>query len=175
MLRFTAACALALALSAATAAGQTQGLKTQGLMLRMYNNTALAGAPETTSVMGGASIEATASGAFSAELSGVITFPGPGIYNFSCEFVQSTLGWVWVDGHQVCGDGHAYTLVKGTFDNPLPITQQQRAGLTLPFRAHLYNDAKPTETCKVQSVGAAGCYDDKGHGCGFKVNLRVSK
>ena len=72
-----------------------------------------------------------------------------------------------MDGHQVCGDGHAYTLVKGTFDNPLPITQQQRAGLTLPFRAHLYNDAKPTETCKVQSVGAAGCYDDKGHGCGF--------
>jgi len=157
---------LVAATAAAAAADQ------DGLTLRVYDNTALAGEPIATSVVGGASIERAADTPFSAELSGTVTFPAPGVYNFSCAFEQSTLGWVWIDGHQVCGDGHAYTLVEGTYDNPLPITTTQRAGLTLPFRAHLYNDGAPTRTCAIESVRPAGCYDDAAHGCGFTAGAR---
>ena len=93
---------------------------TQGLTLRTYGNTALAGTPSSTSVASSATI-ALAAAPSSGELSGTLTFPASGTYEFTCNFTGTTTGWVWVDGHQVCNDGNAYKLGAGSFDNPLPM------------------------------------------------------
>ena len=92
----------------------------QGLTLRTYGNTALAGTPTSTSVATSATV-ALAGAPSSGELSGMLTFPATGVYEFNCNFTGTTTGWVWVDGHQVCNDGNVYKLGAGSFDNPLPM------------------------------------------------------
>ena len=92
----------------------------RGLTLRTYGNTALAGAPTVTSKGAPATIDLP-SAPSSGELTGMITFPKNGTYEFVCSFTGTTTGWVWVDGHQVCNDGNAYKLGPGSFDNPLPV------------------------------------------------------
>jgi hypothetical protein len=86
---------------------------TSGLTLNVYDNTALAGVPVSTSVVDGASLSLPGSkydGAWSAELVGSITFPSGsgGTYEFDCSFANTTMAFVWVDGHLVCQDGNAY-------------------------------------------------------------------
>eukprot|EP01052_Picozoa_sp_SAG31_P052602 SAG31_NODE_13059_length_896_cov_0.797992_2_plen_174_part_01 len=104
---------LAAAAAAASALPPDQAAGDHGLTLRVFNNTALAGAPVSTTVLPSADFSLPASshrGAWSAELVGTLLFPPApgGLYNFSCEFVGSTLGFVWIDGHRVCSDGNAY-------------------------------------------------------------------
>jgi hypothetical protein len=72
----------------------------------------------------------------SGELEGSVTFLLDGWYTFDCIFRNTSTGWVWVDGHVVCGDNHAYQ--PSLWDNPLMIqTTTMAKTKTLPFRAHI--------------------------------------
>ena len=116
----------------------------RGLTLKTYSNTALSGAPAATSVVTAAACLVPTGGApLSAELVGTIFFPASGgVFHFNCSWVGTTVGFVWVDGHMVCQDGHAYHPDSGSTDNPLSINllADQTKGVvsSLPFRAHLY-------------------------------------
>ena len=125
------------------------GTSDNGLTLKVYSNTGLYGEPVSTSVQQSASVSlpgAAHGGAWSAELTGSLTFPGGfdagGVYSFDCDFFNTTLGFVWVDGHLVCQDGNAYQNQASDTDNPLPVNLFKDSLLgareTLPFRAHLY-------------------------------------
>eukprot|EP00051_Salpingoeca_urceolata_P014957 m.191191 g.191191 ORF g.191191 m.191191 type:complete len:939 (+) comp18245_c0_seq1:119-2935(+) len=159
---FVVACLLSLLCGAlpcqAAAAAATHA--STGLTLRVYNNTALADDPMSASVVSEPSLSLDASRPWSAYVSGTITFPAPGVYKFDCSFVQTTMAFVWVDGHTVCQDGNVYDNPAGSTDNPLPINRT----LTLPFRAHVYNDIVGNASC---TGSAAGCFNDTGHQCGF--------
>ena len=37
------------------------------------------------------------------------------------------MGFVWVDGHMICDDGHAYKVGAGQSDNPLPVNTLNRS------------------------------------------------
>ncbi|KAL3915482.1 MAG: hypothetical protein SGILL_005632, partial [Bacillariaceae sp.] len=76
----------------------------------------------------------------SGKLEGSITFHQKGWYTFECHFHNTSTGWVWVDGHVVCGDDNAYQ--PPILDNPLKIpattsSRQNRKKFTFPFRAHV--------------------------------------
>ena len=90
-----------------------------GITLRVYDNTGLAGRPVSTSVLPTTAFELPAGshgGAWSASLTGMLEFPAAGgLYNFSCSFLRTTLGFVWVDGHRVCNDGNACELAQEPF------------------------------------------------------------
>ena len=126
-------------------AESTSGAAPQrGLTLKTYANTALSGAPATTSVVTAAACSVPTGGApLSAELVGTISFPASGgVFHFNCSWVGTTVGFVWMDGHMVCQDGHAYHPDSGSTDNPLSINllpgQTKGVVSSLPFRAHLY-------------------------------------
>eukprot|EP01045_Picozoa_sp_COSAG04_P000646 COSAG04_NODE_17_length_40288_cov_9.152728_2_plen_784_part_00 len=151
-----------------------------GVRLRVYANSGLAGPPAEERLLPTASFALPASahgGTFSAELSGSLLLPAAsgGLFNFSCAFVNSTLGFVWVDGHLVCADGNAYgTQGVGATDSPLPINLFQDATRgpvrRLPFRAHLYYTATVARQERVvcTHTRSAGCYDDfPNNQCGF--------
>eukprot|EP00750_Incisomonas_marina_P011382 INCI16371.1.p1 GENE.INCI16371.1~~INCI16371.1.p1 ORF type:complete len:914 (-),score=108.51 INCI16371.1:2333-5074(-) len=150
-----------------------------GLTLKVYDNMALFGQPVLTEVVDAASIVLPGSqhnGAWSAELLGTVDFPGGfvdgGLYEFNCNFFNTTLGFVWVDGHLVCQDGNAYTNSDDEIDNPLPINMFHDSLLgptdSLPFRVHVYYNANASVGVDPNSVASAGVFNDTGHHCGFE-------
>lgn len=153
-----------------------------GLTLKVYDNMALFGQPISTEVVDAASIVLPGSqhnGAWSAELLGTVDFPGGfadgGLYEFNCNFFNTTLGFVWIDGHLVCQDGNAYTNGDDEIDNPLPINMFHDSLLgstdSLPFRAHVYYNANASVSVDPSSVASAGVFNDTDHHCGFKQQL----
>lgn len=148
----------------------------QGLTLRIWNNTGRAGPPASTSVVAGPILNITgpSSGAFSAELEGTIDFNASGVFQFFCNFSLTTTAFVWVDGHMICQDNHAYVVDPTVMDNPLPI-QGTDAGTRvkrLPFRAHImFNGTKPKPLCDLRTVEPSyiGCFNDTGHDCGYTM------
>jgi hypothetical protein len=122
----------------------------QGLTLKTYTNMALAGPPATTTVVGTASCSLPGGSPFSAELVGTLAFPpGGGMFHFECTWTNTTVGFVWVDGHMVCQDGHAYRPDAGKIDNPLPVNLFNRTKgvvASLPFRAHVYSGGGTADT-----------------------------
>lgn len=130
--------------SSSRSIGDTEARLQHGLTLKTYANTALSGTPAGTSVVSAAACAVPTGGApLSAELVGTISFPVQGgMFHFNCSWVDTTVGFVWVDGHMVCQDGHAYHPSDGSTDNPLSINllPNQAKGVvsSLPFRAHIY-------------------------------------
>jgi hypothetical protein len=146
----------------------------QGLTLRVWDNTGRAGPPKTTSVVDGPIVNLTAAGPFSAELEGTIDFNASGVFEFFCNFSLTTTAFVWIDGHMICQDNHAYVVDPTVMDNPLPI-QGTDAGMAvkrLPFRAHImYNGTKPKPLCDLGTITPAvvGCFNDTAHDCGYTM------
>ena len=172
MLAVASAAALSLALA---------GLSDAGVEFRVYSNTALAGTPTRTSVLPTATFrlppQLNGQG-FSAELVGTVDVghtaqTGGSWWNVTCDFEGTTLGFVWIDGHLVCHDGHAYTTEgPGNMDNPLPINVfnlSRGPVASLPFRAHIYRTPAVTDrTVECGSLASKGCYNDSNHNqCGF--------
>jgi hypothetical protein len=140
-----------------------------GVTLKVYKNMALHGTPASTKVINTTSFSLPATKEpFSAEMTGTLSFPPTGgVYHFDCKWTESTLGYVWVDGHMVCQDGKSYQPDPGDTDNPLPINTFKRSkGVisSLPFRAHFYYNGKGSTSCVGSSVGV---YNDSQHQCGF--------
>ncbi|KAG7371466.1 hypothetical protein IV203_020036 [Nitzschia inconspicua] len=73
----------------------------------------------------------------SGELEGSVTFHQDGWYTFNCSFHNTSTGWVWIDGHVVCGDNHPYQ--PSIWDNPLKIQTIRKH--TFPLRAHIMTNA----------------------------------
>lgn len=44
----------------------------------------------------------------SGELLGTVRLASTGRCMFDCEFKLTSTGWIWIDGHSVCGDGHVF-------------------------------------------------------------------
>jgi hypothetical protein len=115
------------------------------LTYRLYENAALYGnATETgTTIVPRLSLAPTDSHQttppciLSGELEGTVTFHQDGWYTFECDFVNTSTGWVWLDGHVVCGDNHAYQ--PPLWDNPIKISKTRKT--TFPFRAHIMVNA----------------------------------
>ena len=148
------------------------------LTLKVYDNTGLAGTPVSTSTVDSASISLPGdshNGAWSAELVGSVTFPhgSGGVYDFQCDFFNTTMAYVWIDGHLVCQDGSSYKPAAGDCDNPLPINSFPQASVVyadLPFRAHVYyngNAAKPSTRVVPSSAKKGAVYNDTNHQCKF--------
>jgi hypothetical protein len=108
-----------------------------GLASKLYDNAALANTPILQSITTSAQIsleEQNPEGGeapcyLSGELLGNVSFTKNSVYEFSCQFVHTSTGWVWLDGHLVCGDNNAFRPIN--WDNPLPIDRN------LAFRAHI--------------------------------------
>eukprot|EP01060_Flectonema_neradi_P020866 TRINITY_DN28366_c0_g1_i1.p1 TRINITY_DN28366_c0_g1~~TRINITY_DN28366_c0_g1_i1.p1 ORF type:complete len:807 (+),score=98.63 TRINITY_DN28366_c0_g1_i1:110-2422(+) len=83
----------------------------------------------------------------SATVSGTIQFPEPGWHSFSCNFTDTSLALVWIDGHQVCSDYNMFSNnsldLRAQVDGPVHIFDTK---LQLPFRAHLYNNRSQVST-----------------------------
>lgn len=79
-----------------------------GITLRTYTNMALSGIPSSTQILDTTAFSVPSGSPGSAELVGTIGFPTEGaVYHFDCQWAGTTMGFVWVDGHMVCQDGHA--------------------------------------------------------------------
>jgi hypothetical protein len=171
---------LVAAAAAATVAAAAAAAATDGVRLRVYDNSGLLGPPVEDRVLQSAAFSlpgAAHGGAWSAELSGqlLLADSAAGLFNFSCAFANTTLGFVWVDGHLICQDGNAYPQQgPGGSDNPLPINVFNNASRgavsSLPFRAHVYYNKATLAQQSVVCGGtrSAGCYDDyPNNQCGF--------
>ena len=92
------------------------GAGSSGLTLTVYDNTGRTanGNTKITTIPSSAFSVSADGGPFSADLSGTLTFAEAGIYAFNCTFLLTSTAWVWVDGHLVCQDGHAYTRDTGS-------------------------------------------------------------
>jgi hypothetical protein len=110
---------------------------------------ALAGQPATTTIVDTTACSLPGAAPLSAELVGTIAFPqAGGLFHFNCAWSGTTLGFVWIDGHLVCQDGHAYQPSDSTTDNPLPVntvTSTKGVVTSLPFRAHIYSNGSAHE------------------------------
>lgn len=130
-----------------------------GLTYHLYENAALAGPASITGTTISAQLSLVAPTKekrtlgnniannettcyLSGELVGTATILNDGIYTFDCHFEGTSTGWVWIDGHLVCGDGHAY-LPRDEIDNPLPIRSSKKHDY--PFRAHIARN--DTDAC----------------------------
>ena len=118
----------------------------EGLTYRLYENAAIAGkAAETGQTKtvelslsrGPQSLNYTTTNdcLLSGELEGSVEFHHKGIYTFQCLFQHTSTGFVWLDGHLICSDGHAYE-PRDEIDNPIPIINLERKSI-YPFRAHI--------------------------------------
>ena len=102
-----------------------------GLTFHVYDNTALASPPVSTTVVEDAQIDIDASMDGSAELVGSITFPAAGTYEFTCTFENTTsMGMDW----------RAWCAQTACLQAGPRLIRQSAAGaraqgLTLPFRA----------------------------------------
>lgn len=112
-----------------------------GLGFKFYDNAALARNPSSSGITKKAelSLKSTSTSAtdpsacfLSGELFGTVSFRNQGVYEFDCRFLNTSTGWVWIDGHLVCGDGNPYQF-REELDNPLPLKRQK----AYPFRAHI--------------------------------------
>ena len=132
---------------------------TSGLTYHLYENAALAGTPGVTGTTASAELSLSAPKTnngynentcyLSGELVGTATIATDGRYTFDCHFEGTSTGWVWIDGHLVCGDGHAY-LPRDEIDNPLPIRTARKQ--EYPFRAHITRN--DTDACRTGAVAA---------------------
>jgi len=116
---------------------------TAQLQLASWDNSGHHGKPTSTTYLPSLSaIELSHPKALSHVISGTLTFPSASAngYEFNCEFWQTRLAFVWVDGHLVCQDNNAYQPDVNTVDNPLPIQPGQR--LSYPIRVHVYGGGK---------------------------------
>ena len=118
--------------------GVLQSVASQGLLYRVYNNSGRVEPAVWSGITGDVMLTLDGETSFSSELSGTVTFPSRGVHEFHCDFVRTSVAFVWVDGHTVCHDGNAYAFDVSVVDNPLIVNTT--AGLTLPFRAHVYAD-----------------------------------
>ena len=152
-----------------------------GLSLKVWDNTARAGPPKTSTVIGHPSFNFSAGAPFSADIEGTIEFNASGVYEFYCNFSLTTTAFVWIDGHMICQDNHAYVVDPKVMDNPLPIQGQDagKATKTLPFRAHImYNGTVPAPVCDpttIRDITAIGCFNDTAHQCGYKAGPSLPK
>jgi hypothetical protein len=72
-----------------------------GLSLKIWDNTARAGPPKTSTVLAHPNFTVPSSGPFAADIEGTIEFNASGVYEFYCNFSLTTTAFVWVDGHMV--------------------------------------------------------------------------
>ena len=130
----------------------------EGLTFRIYDNAALHGSPIQSGVIPSAKISLqsndnhrSSSIALSGELLGTINFPQgqPTYYHFDCHFSHTSTGWVWVDGHLVCDDGHVFHPYNDEYDNPLLIRTTNKS---LPFRAHIATNRTTTTTTNAREA-----------------------
>ena len=128
--------------------------------LNVYDNTALAGSPWSTSTvygLGALSFPLRSDGVGSAEVLATLLTTNNTHYSFDCDFGAARVGFLHVDGHLVCQSG-AYSNRSTTThqDTPLPVLSKQR----LPLRMSLIYDGS----------ASAG---DSGGGSGENVSVSV--
>ena len=100
-----------------------------GLTLSLFNNTALAGRPASTSVVPTPNYTHVSGDApFSALMTGTLSVQRGFTYNFTCDFGGAVLGYVHIDGHLVCQTGAngphkpaPASVISVAFDTPLPV------------------------------------------------------
>lgn len=108
-----------------------------GLTFKLYDNAGLANTPVLQGLSTSAQLSLEeqdpegdeAPCYLSGELLGSVSFVKDGVYELDCQFVDTSTGWVWLDGHLMCGDNNTFR--PESLDNPLPVDR------TLPFRAHI--------------------------------------
>ena len=140
-----------LAASAARASAPTAAAA-PGLTLSVYNNTAAAGPPVSTSSLPSPAAVFAQSGPFSAEITGTLVAPSGSsaqtaatatlTYTFECDFGAATLGLLHVDSHCVCSSGtNSPSGTTITLDQPLPVLAKTR----LPFHlSAVFNGSHPS-------------------------------
>lgn len=109
-----------------------------GLVLRVFNNTALAGTPLTSTIIRTPAFTFDQDdGPFSASMSGSFSVARGYLYGFNCSFGAAVLGYLHIDGHLVCATGTngrhppaGRDVRSTTFDDPLPVL----SSLSWPFR-----------------------------------------
>ena len=100
-----------------------------GLALSVFNNTALAGQPSSTSLVPTPNYtSASGSDPFSALITGTLSVTRGYTYNFTCDFGGAVLGYVHIDGHLVCQTGAngphkpaPPSVISVAYDLPLPV------------------------------------------------------
>jgi hypothetical protein len=125
------------------------GFASSGLSFKLFDNGALANTPLSTGTTQTASLSLTRHAGdvcyLSGEMVGTIKFSESGVFQFVCHFFNTSTGWVWIDGHVICGDGNTFQPnPPDSIDNPLPIDRP------LPFRARITSN--DTSCDKVGSV-----------------------
>jgi len=116
-----------------------------GLNVSLFENSGLAGPPSTSFIEHDTSRLTFPPHALSAIVSGTLTFPSLGTYQFECDFRALNVAFVWIDGHLLCQDG-AYNTSAGSTDNPLPVRRVK----SFAFRIHVYKDAGSLATVAVR-------------------------
>jgi hypothetical protein len=125
------------------------GSGSSGLSYNLFGNGALANTPLSSGTTQTANISLMSRAGdacyLSGELVGTIAFFESGVYQFDCHFFNTSTGWVWIDGHMICGDGNTFhPTPPDSIDNPLPIDRP------LPFRARITSN--DTSCDKIGSV-----------------------
>ena len=115
-------------------------INASGLKVEHFSNSAMFGEPSMVNTVLTTERVLVPETTVSAIVSGTITFPAVGTWQFVCSFESTSVGFVWLDGHLVCQDGNVYKLSASQSDNPLPI----RRLTPLAFRAHLYRNKTKT-------------------------------
>jgi len=101
----------------------------QGLTLSIFNNTALAGQPATTSLVPTPNYtHPNGDAPFSALITGTLSVARGYAYNFTCDFGGAVLGYAHIDGHLVCQTGAngphqpaPPSVISVAYDLPLPV------------------------------------------------------
>ena len=111
--------------------GALEGTAGTGITLNVYGNMALAGTPLRSTVLNSTAVALPLGAPLSAELVGQVAFPADGaVYHFDCNWTGTSMGFVWIDGHMVCQDGHTYS--PGAGDSPHSPTHPRPDCLSYP-------------------------------------------
>eukprot|EP01052_Picozoa_sp_SAG31_P033603 SAG31_NODE_3820_length_3852_cov_4.934985_7_plen_139_part_00 len=109
------------------------GTGTAGVTLRIFNNSAWSGEPTSSTTVPGLSFSGSLVPGTSVEMLATLELPPIGEHNFTCTFVNTTAGFLWIDDHLVCQDGEVYTTVP-VARTDLPLKRLSKAALPVVLR-----------------------------------------
>ena len=125
-----------------------------GLQLDAYNNTALSGAPSSTTIVASLGSLALPPALLSAEIRGQLTFPHDGRFGFECAFTgRVAVAFVWLDDHEVCVSGayHNDVADRSSMDGspayPMVVDAAARANRVMNVRVQIWGSSSRRRDC----------------------------
>lgn len=109
------------------------------LTLSVYNNSAMYGEAAETKTIPGLELTLPRTTAYSAEVTGTLTYDHTTFYAFSCSITNAEVAMVWIGDHLICNSNPPFGATSGSTDGTRMYPLMGQKGQLVPVVIHVYN------------------------------------